>query len=536
MSEYIGTVTTRYGKVSGIELNGKYSGITMFNGIPFAAPPIGELRWKPPVDPASWDGVRECISYAPTAIQPTGGDLNSEPWNSDFYYAGARPMSEDCLYLNVTTGASSSEEKRPVFMWFHGGGSDHGYSYEQEFDPRELARKGVIVVTVPQRLGVFGYMALPQLSEEQGGKSGNYILMDDMKALEWVIGNIASFGGDPCCITVGGQSAGTGKSATLAFTELAKGHVKRVINESGLAWVRKNKTLEEGYEEWERYLTSIGIDPKTPIEKLRELSPYRLMPSDPHIRIPGSNIYDGDIVPDLNMSDTMARFNADYDYLAGLNLGETHMKPGAQRGELGFTSAEEFYTYAKELLGDKYDRYGFHELVNVTDGSADRDSRRLASMGLQLSARMGGLALPRYFGHCRAKTAPDKKTFVYLFSRVTPTRDEDKGTARDGDALMSWHSSELWYTFASLRDGVPPARPWQERDFELAEIMSSYWANFIKTGDVNGEGLPRWSACGDKLQYAELGDEIISFDEPTKLDELIFEFLSEHNALPRWDS
>lgn len=534
MSQYIGIVNTKYGKVSGIELSGRYSGITMFNGIPFAAPPVGQLRWKPPADPSCWDGVRECISYAPTAIQPTGGDLNSEPWATDFYYAGARPMSEDCLYLNVTTGAAEPGELRPVFMWFHGGGSDHGYSYEQEFDPRELARKGVIVVTVPQRLGIFGYMALPQLSAEQGGKSGNYILMDDIKALQWVIGNIAAFGGDPCCITVGGQSAGTGKSATLAFTELAKGHVKRVINQSGLAWVRKNKTLEEGYTEWENYLTAIGIDPKTPIEKLRELSPYRLMPSDPHIRIPGSNIYDGDIVPDIELSDTMARFNADYDYLAGSNLGETHMKPGTQRSGTDFATAAEFYSYARELLGGLYDKYDFSNLVKVSDDNVDRVSRRLASLGLMLSSRMGGLTLNRYFGRCRRETAPGKNTFIYLFSRITPTRPEDAGTARDSDALMSWHSSELWYTFSSLRDGVPPARPWQERDFELAEIMSSYWANFIKTGDVNGEGLPGWQACGENMQYIELGDEITAFNSPEKLDELILEYLEAHDALPCW--
>jgi para-nitrobenzyl esterase len=534
MSNYIGVVNTKYGLVSGVELTGQYSGITMFNGIPFAAPPIRELRWKPPVDPAPWSGVRECCSYGPVCIQPTGGDLNSEPWATDFYYAGGKPMAEDCLYLNVTTGAATSDEKRPVFMWFHGGGSDHGYSYEQEFDPRELAKKGVIVVTVAQRLSIFGYMALPQLSAEQGGKSGNYILMDDMKALQWVIDNIEAFGGDPECITVGGQSAGTGKSASLAFTSIAKGHVKRVINQSGLVWNRSNKTLAEGEKEWENYLSSIGIDPNTSMEELRKIDPYQLLPGDKHVRLPGNLIYDGDIVPDISISDSMDRVIGDYDYLAGSNLGEAQIKPGANRGNKGFENSADFYAYCRELLGDDYDKFDFEKLVNISDENTDRETRRLASMGLVRSERMGGLTMNRWFGKYRAKVAPGKKTFTYLFSRITPTRPEDKGTDRDGDCLMAWHSSELWYTFASLREGTPPARPWEKRDFELADIMSSYWANFIKTGDPNGEGLPFWHESDETMSYAELGDEIISHEGATKLDELLLKYLSDNNALPHY--
>lgn len=240
-------VDTKYGKIRGVTHKGKYFSVCSYRGIPYAQPPVGDLRWAPPVSPKPWSGVRDCTGYGPICVQPTIG-MMAEPWGTDFYYAGLPPMSEDCLYLNVTTAAESADEKRPVFIWLHGGGSDHGFSYEPEFNPEELALKGVVVVTVGHRLSAFGYMALPQITEAYG-KSGNYILMDDMKALEWVIENIEAFGGDPDCITVGGQSAGTAKAVTLSCTSLAKGHIRRVINDSGLCWSRDSKTLEEAYDE-----------------------------------------------------------------------------------------------------------------------------------------------------------------------------------------------------------------------------------------------------------------------------------------------
>lgn len=531
----IGIVKTKYGLVSGVECTGEYAGVTMFKGIPYAAPPIRELRWRPPVDPDAWEGIRECDSYGPVCIQPTGGDLNAEPWATDFYCAGSRPMAEDCLYLNVTTGVGSSSEKRPVFMWFHGGGSDHGYSYEREFDPRELAKKGVIVVSVAQRLSIFGYMAVPQLSAEQGGKSGNYILMDDMKTLEWVIDNIEGFGGDPCCITVGGQSVGNGKAISLAFTPLAKGHIKRVINQSGLPWIRTYKTLSDGETEWTEYLSSIGIDPSTPIEELRGIDPYRLLPRDSSVRLPGSLLYDGDLVPDMHTEDSMDKVTSEYDFLAGSNLGESHLKPGVKRGEIGFTKASEFYAYCRELLGPLYDKYDFENLVKVTDENVDRESRRLASFGLGASERIGGLTVNGWFGKWRTKAAPGKKTFNYLFSRITPTRPQDANTDRDRDVLMSWHSSELWYTFHSLQTSVPPARPWENIDFELADVMSSFWANFIKTGDPNGDGLPFWPESGERFAYMELDDPCRPFENGnSRLDQLIMDFLDRRGVLPHY--
>ncbi len=530
MGEYIGIVNTESGKVSGIELKGRYEGITTFRGIPFAAPPVGSLRWKPPVDPESWAGVRCCYSDGPVCVQPTDGDLDAEPWASDFYFMGNQPMSEDCLYLSVTTGASQAGEKRPVFIWFHGGGLDHGYSYEIEFDPREFARRGIVVVSVAQRLNVFGYMALPQLTAEQG-KSGNYILMDDIKALEWVVNNIDAFGGDPDCITVGGQSAGTGKSAALSFSPYGRKHIRRVINESGLAWTRRCRRLEDLEMEYQNYLAQLGFDPDAPVEELRRIDAFALLPRD-GARLPAGTVYDGDIVPDIEQTVSMAKYGVNFDYLAGSNLGEASMDPAKGRGEINFHTAADFYAYCRNLLGDLYDKYDFENLVPVTDENVEYNARRLASYGLNGGRGANGIMFNRYFGAWRAKTAPDKNTFNYLFDHPTPARPEDEGTVRDPKNLMSWHSSELWYTFASLREGTPPARPWTEDDFKLADMMNEYWSNFIRTGDPNGEGLPEWPKSDADYGYVELDNEVRSFHGMNRLDQLIYEFIDRAGRWP----
>lgn len=533
----IGIVETASGLVQGIHLPAPFEDITIFKSIPYAAPPVGPLRWQPPQDPLPWSGVRYCSEYADICVQPVDGDLGSEPWGTDFYFMGNPPMSEDCLHLTVATGASSSKEKRPVFIWFHGGGSDHGYSYETEFNPAVLAQKGVVVVSVNHRLGPFGYMALPQLTEEQG-KSGNYILMDNIKALEWVIANIQQFGGDPDCITVGGQSAGCMKSTSVAFSPAAHGHVKRVINQSFLNWFHDYLSQESAYSIWQNYLRQIGIDPDISLEELRSIDASKFIPKLNNIRIPGGYIYDGEIVPFPTAVEGMEQIGKNYDYLSGSNLGETHMKPDAVWGSEGFTNAEEFYQYMQTAFPNLSKQFDLRTILPVTDENVDTVSRRLASLGLTYTIfgkQLGGLMTNRYLGAYRKNTAPGKKTFTYLFSHITPARACDAGTSRDPKKLMAWHSSELWYTFSSLREGIPPARPWTQYDFQLADIMSSYWANFIKYGDPNGELLPDWPESDNSFSYLEIGDTIQSHTGlNSDIDQMTYQFLIDNMATPKF--
>lgn len=524
-------IETKFGKIRGVV----EEDVLVFKGVPYAAPPVGNLRWKPPVDPQSWEGVRACDAYAPRAMQTTIKNLSFEPFASDFYYMGYPEMSEDCLYLNIATDADSGKEKRPVYMWFHGGGLSSGHSYEIEFNPTILAKKGVVVVSVGQRLNVFGYLALPQLTAEQG-TSGNYGLMDEVKALHWVYENIAAFGGDPENITIGGQSGGTWKTGALAACPMAKGKVKGVINQSSLCWNQMFMPMADAEQQGVNFIEYLGYDKDISLENLRKIPAESLCvdfdPFSGSIPVPGSMCFDGKWVPNPNMADSLDKYAGQCNYLTGGNLGESLMMKGFALFGKEINTAEEFYAAAKDLLGEElYNKYDIPELFPVNDENAGYISRKLAAEGL---TGFGGEMKNRCFGAYRAKKFPGSKTFTYIFSHVTPGRPEDIGTDRDPEKLLAWHSSELWYTFSSLRENVPPCRPWTEVDFRLADQMSSYWANFIRTGDPNGEGLPNWPASDESYGWIELGDEPIPHDgmEGQK-DALLREYTLADPTLPK---
>lgn len=523
----IGIVTTKYGQLKGAELKGKYEGITTFRSVPYAAPPVGELRFAPPQDHEPWKGVLDATHFASRPYQQMGSGLSFEPWESDFYYEDYPPMSEDCLYLHITTGAQDPSERRPVFMWFHGGGLATGFYSEIEFDPSELARKGIVVVSVGQRLNIFGYLCLPQLQEEQGGKAGNYGLMDEVKALDWVRENIAAFGGDPDNITVGGQSGGTAKSGALASSPYAVGKVKRCINQSNLNWLVNYSTMEDAGKDAMVYLEKCGIDPNASVEELRRIPADRFYKAEVAFgapgNLPGRMVWDGDYVRYQTGVQNVEEFAANVDYLSGGNVGEGgfHYFMSPDR----FKTAAEFYNAVKEIIGEEaYERYDFENLWPVTDENAEYCSRILAGRGIA-GGIFGGVINNRYFGAYRAVHAPNTHTYSYSFGHFTPSLPEEAGTFRDQNNLMAWHSSELWYTFASLRENVPPVRPWTEVDFKLADQMSSYWANFIATGNPNGEGLPFWPESRENYGWMYFGEEPEGKEGLDKLDELCLEVL-----------
>ncbi len=508
----LGIVQVQQGLLSGVAQSGKYEGNTVFMGVPYAQPPVGELRWRPTQPAQPWEGVRVCDRHGPAA-QQSFFPGNMEPYTKDFYFMGNPEVSEDCLYLEITTGAQAAGERRPVFLWFHGGGLNSGYAYEIEFDGNELAKKGVVVVSVAQRLNLFGYMALPQLTAEQG-KSGNYGLMDQLMALQWVHDNIAAFGGDPENITVGGQSGGSLKSCILAATPASKGYVKRCIPQSGLKWLQSFPTQAEAETKSRKFLEACGIDPDLSAVELRALPASAFTP-DPgagagFFLMPGEMVFDGDLVPTQNLREAMDRYGAGVDFLAGSNLGEAD--PFAVPGFMGgqkLDTAEAFYAHFKGVLGELYDEFEFERLVPVTDENAWWTARVIASYGLCKPGMVNfsrNLMVNRIFGMTRAAAGADGRSYCYLFSHLLPVHPEELGTPRDPQVQMAYHSSEMFYTFASLRENVPPARPWTALDFTLADTVSSYWANFIATGDPNGEGLPHWPAAGENYGWMELGD------------------------------
>ena len=538
----IGVVTTKYGRLRGEELGGKYEGITVFRSVPYALPPVGELRFRDPEEPAPWNGVLDATHPAARAMQDAGTGLEMEPWRSDFYFAGNPPMSEDCLYLSIATGAEKPGEARPVYLWFHGGGLQSGYATEIEFDPAELAGRGIVVVSVGQRLNVFGYLALPSLSAEQGGISGNYGLKDEFMALKWVRENIAAFGGDPDNITLGGQSGGTAKSTALATSPRAAGMVKRCVNQSNLAWARNYQTPEKAEESGREYLKNLGLDPDLTPEELRRIPAFRFyqMRKKPEGfgapgGLPGSMIADGVWIESASAMENMAKYGSGIDYLSGGNLGESSLRdPGLMPGA-GFRDAADFYGYMKSLLGAKYDAAGFEKLWPVSDGDVNFRSRELAARafsGGHATKMMGGVITNRYFGAYREGAGAKGRTYSYLFAHFPPSLPEEKGTFRDRENLLAWHSSELWYTFASLRKGTPPCRPWAETDFRLAGAMCDYWANFIRSGDPNGEGLPFWPASGKNFGWMYFGDVPEGHDGLDGIDRLALELIREKGGYP----
>ncbi|GHU21237.1 carboxylic ester hydrolase [Spirochaetia bacterium] len=481
-------VQTLYGLLEGTHING----ITYFKGVPFAKPPVGELRWAAPQDPDPWTGVRAANEYAPMA--PQVAETN-DWWGPDFYYDYIDkpiPISEDCLYLNIVTPSLTGTEKLPVFVWFHGGAFMHGYSYEPEFEASKLAAKGVVVVTAAYRLGMFGYLATPELSAASStGTSGNYALLDQIKSIEWVKKNIAAFGGDPENITIGGQSAGAVSVTNILTSPLAKGLFQRAIMSSifdVFNTFQSFVTKERVYESSKKYLTEKGYE-NLSVEQLRAL------PTEAFIG------------PDTTRGDIYGRGFLAYldDYVVTENPKDYFLKPGALNGidlffgsnsgesnaSFAWSTISDINAAAKTTYGDLYDKYNFEKLYKGTDDiGATFESLRLRSE-LQGTRHL-------IIAEVLSKLNPDSNIYPYYFTHWTPYRESE--------IRWAWHSSELWYSFNSLRP-IPEQRDWQPLDYKIANDFSSYWANFMKTGNPNGRNLPYWPAVKpDSSALMELGD------------------------------
>ncbi len=516
---------TKNGLIRGALQEGANAGITVFKKVPYAKPPIGALRFKPAEPVADWEGVYDGTSYAPAEFQTL---CEGAPYLTDFYFNDWPALSEDCLYLSVTTGAESAEEKRPVYVWFHGGGLSTGFYYEIAFDGNALAKKGIIVVSVAQRLNVFGYLALPQLRDENG-KNGNYGFTDQLMAMRWIRENIAAFGGDPDNITIGGQSGGSQKVCMLAGSPAGKGLFKRVIAHSGLKWMQHFKTQEEAEAEGKAYLAACGIDPDISAEALRALPPT-IFNLKANAKIPGEMICDGDLVPYPFMKDCLEAYAGGTEFICGTCLGEADvfadMGISEKEGKQDFT-AERFYAHFRTLLGPLYDDEKFRALVPVTDETAYRRARELATAGLARKGRVNfsrNLMLARLFGAHMQKIDPAFRNYVFLFSHFLPLRPEDKGGPNDPEIIMAYHSSDLFYAFGSLGEGVPPTRPWQPYDFELADKVTSLFADFMS-------GKAPWKDSADG-SYIEFGDAVTCHEGISgELEDLIRRYVEEEYSV-----
>lgn len=422
------TVKTKFGTIRGVEE--KYC--TIFKGIPFAKPPIGDLRFKAPQEPDSWNGIYNADTFPPACMQ-------TPPPEDDFYYKEfgvPDKFSEDSLYLNIWTPAKSSEDMLPVAVWLYGGALLSGYSAEKEFDGTEYAKRGVILVTVNYRLGLFGFMCHPWLAEENNGHCGNYGVLDQLAALKWVKENIKAFGGNPDNITLFGQSTGSLTSQTLMLSPFAKGLFNKCIFQSGAGYENgfcKNRTQEEYYDIGEKAIEISGVKS---LEELRKIPSDRL----------------------LEISDELI------GYACSLGKG------------LGYEPVIDNYL----LVGDSEDnlKNGNYPNIPIMLGSTANDicTPENETIPMKESQLHNGC-----INWCRHQLELGyTPSYVYYFKHRIP-----------GDNSGAFHSSELWYMFGTLNRSW---RPFTDEDKQLSDKMLDYWCNFIKTGNPNGDGLKEWNA------------------------------------------
>lgn len=478
--------------VSGGTVHGQVAedGLKSWHGIPFAAPPVGELRWAPPAPVIPWQGVRDATAAGPACMQPQGQ-------GGSFYGSSGFEMDEDCLFLNVWTRAEHAGDQLPVMVWVHGGGlvTGSGSNYGGEL----LTSKGVVLVTINYRLGRFGFLAHPELTGESArGVSGNQGLRDQLAALHWVQDNIEAFGGDPGQVTIFGESAGSLSMSLLQASPLAKDLIHGVIGQSGGAfqpmWFRATETAYAPSAEaaGEEFVAALAGDGEA-----GDLAAARAVPQEQVLEVFQSNpqfgnydslaIVDGEVIPDEVATIFAEGRQLDVPVLIGSNADEG-------------TTFLEFFTPQFGPGKAGFDGYAAVTLPEVVDAVP---AVYPASDDLQAEAAWANMFSDVLFAYpmrvwARSMEAVESNAYLYFFTWAPPVENSEKYGA--------FHAGELGYIFGDLT--LFGAKP-QAEDEALSELMSSIWAQFAKTGNPNGSGLPAWQAYSADLEnYMELGVNI----------------------------
>ena len=452
------------GKIRGIAAGNQ--DITVFKGIPYAEPPVGNNRWKPPIPKKKWQGIYDAVRFGNICPQIL-------PGKDTFYYKEFFRMevhekqNEDCLQLNIWTPAESVNDRFPVLVFIHGGGFQTNYSFAPQFDGEGLAKRGIVVVTINYRLGIFGFLAHPELSKEsERGISGNYGLMDQICALQWVKDNIHAFGGDAGKITISGGSAGAESVFLLTLSERMKGWFRGAVMQSG-PLLEPLPTLTQIETDGEMFLDKLGI---SSIQEARTWTAEDLKNYTPDLDR-GDKMFlkpciDGYIINDNPLDSLKKGAAADISYMVGCTGNEA----GSMRNRFRETPQSIakklkncYGSYSKEYRSSV--RYSTEEEVfqfQLKHGFTE-DMYSYCLAWCEMQGRSGRM-----------------KPYMYRFERDLP-----------GDDAGAFHASEHWYIFETLN------RCWRRftgSDYELSKRMADYWANFIKTGDPNAAHLPKWES------------------------------------------
>jgi para-nitrobenzyl esterase len=450
--------------------------VRTFKGIPYAAPPVGPLRWKAPQPAPSWTGVRRAVDYGPRAMQGRIFD--------DMVFHDDGP-SEDCLYLNLWMPENHPEAKLlPVMVWIHGGGFVAGSSSEPRQDAGNLSKKGVLVVSLNYRLGVFGFFAHPDLTEESGhNASGNYGLLDQVAALKWIKENIATFGGDPDNVTIFGESAGSLSVSALMASPLAKGLFHRAIGESGAFFGTTLPTRSRAQAEAAGAKFAKSALRTTSLEALRAMPAEKILKAA--LKQPWESFgpdIDGYFLPTNCLSIYAAGEQSHVPLLAGWNQDE-----GSSRSYFTHDAptVKNYVKRAKVRFGTNSETF-----LKLYPAATDAEAKRAAQ----------DFAGDRFIAYSTWKwlemqlNTGESPVFRYEFDEALPL----PANAKHGTEPTAPHASEIEFVFQVL---FSKHLPWRPEDREVSELMASYWTNFAKRGDPNSPGLPPWPAYNSQDSY-----------------------------------
>ncbi len=440
-------------------------GVRLFKGIPYAAPPVGKLRWRAPARAESWQGARSATEFGPICPQTSGLAAMS---------GGVLPTTdEDCLFLNVWTPARSSDEALPVMVWIHGGALSLGWSNQSVYDGQEIANRGIVLVSINYRLGPLGFLAHPALTKE-AGVSGNYGLLDQIAALQWIQRNIAAFGGDPDQVTIFGESAGGTSVLTLLSSPQSQGLVTRAIAQS--PWFSEDNVAELTSAQAIGSTWTEAIAPGKDLTALRQIPADDLV-GDGKVELPMYITVDGDLLPDSAESIFARGEQLDVPLIVGTNADEGTMFVMMQ----GYATKADFERGLKDRYGDVAGA-----MLKLYPAKQDADVRSAVSQWL---TDTWILRAARVFLNGMANNS--SSAYQYHFTRAVP-----------GNPFGAHHGAELRYVFNTIGATA------RAEDVALTESMIAYWTQFAKTGNPNLEGAEPWPEYGAARSYLELGDAI----------------------------
>ena len=489
----IDVVSVTGGKVQGVTSD--IPGVQVFKGIPFAGPTGGNDRFRPPQPVVPWTGVKRADSWGDAVLQ----DMQLNPvgtfWGDEFYYdpAFTPRASENGLNLNVFTAAKDAADKLPVYVWIHGGGNNHGHASEMEFWATKLAAKGIIVVPVQYRTGPMGFLSLAELSKENGGSSGDMAIQDLIQALQWVRDNIAGFGGDPANVTVGGQSAGAHNTGVLLRAPAAKGLFHRAVMQSnfnGLVDTTFPKLAEQEKKNADGIEKLFG--------KPMSLADLRAIPGDDWIqkkigpdnlsiymafhRLEGQYVIDDKVFTEASVNLRRPGAINGIDILIGSNSDERTSLDGGPDKTM---SLDDFAAFMQKTYGDGW--------KSAYEASDPRHAYRLMLRSKADNTHELAIVSAQYMANHNERS----NVYAYYFNQRLPGRDDE--------FYGSFHSSDLWYFFNSMRN-EPGQRAWTDADHRMADMMSTYLANFIRNGNPNGDGLSEWPRVGVQPKFMRFAD------------------------------